>query len=97
MQSSLPSPIPAKSTESAWEPACFALGLAFLFPLDFTPWTGFEGSITVAVLGREGSLAPSFCQETLSKSSSMGAAKARSSAAADYKVRWAVSIRARAA
>ncbi len=72
VQSSLPSPMPARSTASASAPACVELRLAFLFPLELAPYVVSSGWLLPAVVGLEPSLSGSFRHDTLSKSLSIG-------------------------
>ena len=74
VQSSTPSPIPARSTWSAaaTAAACVELWFTFLLPLDFDPNVFSSGRLVSAVAGLELSLSGSFCHDTLSKSLSMG-------------------------
>ena len=72
MQSSLPSPMPARSTASASAPACDELWFAFLFPLDFAPYVVSSGSLDPPVVSLGLSPSGSFRHDTLSKSLSIG-------------------------
>lgn len=72
-QSSLPSPMPARSTSSAFGPAWTDPWLPIFLPEELVLYSLSSRSVEGAVFGRDPtSVSVSFCQDTLSKSLSMG-------------------------